>query len=346
MGLQGWSRRHAMALVGVGISAVLLVVVFARVEWAEMARALGQTRWGFLVLGALVGMGGFLVRALDWKFLLRPVARVSALRLFPPVAIGYMANNIFPARLGELVRAYVVGKREGVSKSSALATIVVERILDGLTLLLILAAVSLFFPFPRQVKVAGWFVAAVFVGLALALALVAVKVEWGMRLLEGTACRLSPALGEKLKSWLRCFVVGLDLTGHPWSALAAFAACVGRWAFEACIYFGVALAMPQLGIPPHGVLFVMVVVNILTMVPSAPGYVGTVQAACVLALGVFGLSESDAVAYSLLLHAAIYFPITLTGVAFVVALNIKVSAAREGEGAVGAQALGEGGTCS
>ncbi len=322
-------RRHAMALVGVGISAALLVAVFTRVDWAEMGRALGQTRWGFLLLGALLGLGGFLVRALDWKFLLRPVARVSALRLFPPVAIGYMANNIFPARLGELVRAYVVGKREGVSKSSALATIVVERILDGLTLLLILAAVSLFFPFPRQVKVAGWFVAAVFVGLALALALVALKVEWGMRLLEGTACRLSPALGEKLKSWLRCFVVGLDLTGHPWSALAAFAACVGRWVFEACIYFGVALAMPQLGIPPHGVLFVMVVVNILTMVPSAPGYVGTVQAACVLALGVFGLSESDAVAYSLLLHAGIYLPITLTGVACLGLSGIGLGGLRE-----------------
>jgi len=336
MSVLAWLRRHAMMLLGLAVSAVLLCLVFRKVDWAAMGEALRAANYWLLVAGAAVGLLGFAVRAIDWKYLLVPVGRFSAARLFPPVAIGYMANNIFPARLGEFVRAYVVGRREGVSKSAALATIVVERIFDGLTLLLILAVVSIFFPFPREVKVAGWAVAAVFLGLSAFLALMSVKVQWGLRLVDATLGRCMPGFAEQMKSRLECFVEGLSIGRHAGSAGLALLACMGRWLFEACIYFGVVLAM-DIDVPPHGVLFVMVVVNILTMIPSAPGYVGTVQAACVVALAIFGVDKSAAVAFSLLLHAAIFFPITLTGIACVVTGNVRFASLRDQGGEVAAE---------
>jgi hypothetical protein len=137
------------------VSGAFVYLAFRKVDLKELRAAFLGVDYPLIVLGACVGLSGFLVRAFGWKHLLAPVGRLSGWRLFSPVAIGYMANNLLPARLGEFARAYVVGKREHVSKSSALATIIIERIFDGLTLLLILAVVSLFFPFPAWVKQGG-----------------------------------------------------------------------------------------------------------------------------------------------------------------------------------------------
>jgi hypothetical protein len=342
-----WLRRHAIVILGLGMSALLLYLAFRGVDWPKMAKEFWPERgsvgasgplapcatsgplvatrhrnFWILVVASVMGLGGFVLRAVDWKYLLAPVGRFQARRLFPPVAIGYMANNILPARLGELVRACLVGKREGVSKSSALATIIVERIFDGLTLLLILAVVLLFCRFPKQVRVegwtiadvqaAGWVVAAVFLGVSVSLAVVAVRVQWVVRLVDATLGRWAPSFAEKMKSRLECFVAGLNIARYAGSTALAFLACVARWAFEAFIYFGVVWAM-DLHVPPHGVLFVLVAVNIMTMVPGAPGYVGNVQIACVVALGVLGIERETALAYSVLLHVAILAPITVAG---------------------------------
>jgi len=330
----GWLRRHAMMLLGFAVSAALIALVFRKVDWAEMGKAfLGANYW-VLLAGAAVGLCGFVIRALDWRFLLAPVGRFAVRRLFPPVAIGYMANNIFPARLGELVRAYVVGKREGVSKSAALATIVIERIFDGLTLLLILAIVSIFFQFPPWVKRGGWIVAAVFFGLSVFLAVVSVNLSFGLRLVDATLGRWLPGAAGQMKSRLECFVAGLDITRHWREAALAFLVCMARWATEACIYYSVVLAM-GLPVPLYGVLFVMVVVNIATMVPSAPAYVGAVQFGCFVALsairgpgGAAVADQTTAAAYSVLLHAAIFFPITIAGIVCVFVSHIRFAALR------------------
>jgi uncharacterized protein (TIRG00374 family) len=240
---------------------------------------------------------------------------MSGWHLFPPVAIGYMANNLLPARLGEFARAYVVGKQENVSKSAALATILVERIFDGLALLIILAAVSLFFPYPQWVKSGGFIVAMIFVGLSVSLAVFSIKITWGLRVIDATFGGFLPDMAERMKSRLLNFVVGLDVKNHFRTSILAFGCVLLRWAFEACIYLSVLYAMGfQNLVPLHGALFVMVAVNIACLVPQAPGFVGSVQLACIESLAVFGVDREAAVAYSLLVHAAFFFPVTLAGI--------------------------------
>jgi uncharacterized protein (TIRG00374 family) len=309
------STRHIGMVAAFALSALFIYLAFRDVEWVEMARALGNANHGLVLLGAAVGLAGFIVRAFGWKFLLVPVGRMSGWHLFPPVAIGYMANNLLPARLGEFARAYVVGKQENVSKSAALATILVERIFDGLTLLMILAAVSLFFPYPPWVKDGGLIVAVIFVGLSIFLAVISIKVSWGLRMMDVTLGRFLPDMAERMKSRLLNFVVGLDLKNHFRTSILAFGCVLFRWAFEACIYLSVLYAMGlQDLVPLHGALFVMVAVNIACMVPQAPGFVGSVQLACIESLAVFGVDREVAAAYSLLVHAAFFFPITLAGI--------------------------------
>ena len=323
--------RHLGTVAACAVSALFLYLAFRKVDWGKMAGAFVGVNYPLVLLGACVGLCGFVIRAFGWKHLLAPVGRLSGWRLFSPVAIGYMANNLLPARLGEFARAYVVGKRENVSKSAALATILIERIFDGLTLLLILAVVSVFFPCPGWVRHGGLLVAAGFVGVSLSLAVVAIKLPWGLRLLDATLGRFRPEMAARMKSRLENFVVGLDIKNHWRDALIALACTLFRWAFEACIYLSVVYAM-GLPVPVHGVLFVMVVVNIACLVPQAPGYAGSVQFACIQSLAVFKIpeiTESVAAAYSILVHAAFFFPITITGIACLIVSRLRFADLRE-----------------
>lgn len=334
--------RHASHWLAFLLSAVLIYVVFRNVNWAEMRDSFHRANYLWVVLGGVVGMGGFVVRAWGWQFLLRPMGRFRPVRLFTPVAIGYLANNVFPARLGEFVRAYVVGRREGISKSAALATIIVERVFDGLTLLLILAVVSIFYRFPAWVKVGGGLAAAVFLGVAVFLAVVTVKIRAALRLVDLTLGRWAPVLGGAMKARLECFVAALDIRHHVANLAIAFLACIVRWGFESAIYVCIVHAM-QLQVSPHGVLFVMVVVNIATMIPSAPGYVGTVQAACLAALPIFpGVDSTTAVTYSVLLHVDIFFPITITGIVCLIHSHLSLASLRREEESAAASPAASG----
>jgi len=323
--------RHAGKWLAFLLSAVLIYIVFRNVDWAKMRDAFREANYLWVVLGGVVGLCGFVVRAWGWQYLLRPMGRFRPVRLFTPVAIGYLANNVFPARLGEFVRAYVVGKREGIAKSSAFATIIVERIFDGLTLLLILAVVSIFYRFPPWVKAGGVLVAAVFLGLSVFLAVVVIKVRSALRLVDLTLGRWAPEMAERMRSRVTCFVAALDIRHHLPDVAIAFLACVVRCGFEACIYVCVVHAM-QLNLSPHGVLFVMVVVNIATMVPSAPGYLGAVQFGCWASLTqVFGVDETTAAFFSILLHVDIFFPITLAGIACLLHAHLSLASLRREE---------------
>jgi hypothetical protein len=310
------SLLHRLGIVAAfAISGTFLLLAFHNVDWAGTRRALLGANYVLVLLGAMVGLGGFIVRAFGWKFLLAPVEHLSGWRLFPPVAIGYMANNLLPARLGEFARAYVVGKREGVSKSAALATIVVERLFDALTLLVILAVVSLSLPFAPWVGRGGILVAAAILTLSLALALVATKTDWALRVIDFVLRPFLPGMAVRTKSWLCNFVFGLDIKHHYPTFILALACTVLRWTFEACIYLSAIYALRLADqVPILGALVVMVAVNIACMMPQAPGFVGAVQIACVEALGMFGVDRESAVAYSFLVHAAFFLPITLIGI--------------------------------
>ena len=132
--------------IGVVAGVFFLVLFFTTVDQGSLRDVLFSANYWFVVpaIGAYLVSVGF--RALRWQWLLRHLRPISALRLYPVVVIGYMANNLMPMRLGELVRSYYVGEREGISKTSALVTIFVERLLDAFTLLLFIAVVALFAP--------------------------------------------------------------------------------------------------------------------------------------------------------------------------------------------------------
>ena len=121
--------------VGIAISAVFLYLTLKGLKFAEMWDALRTARYSWIIPGVAVYFLGVWVRAWRWHYLLRPLKPISTRTMFPIVAIGYMGNNIYPARAGEVLRAVVLKRREDVPVSASLATIIVERVYDGVVML-------------------------------------------------------------------------------------------------------------------------------------------------------------------------------------------------------------------
>ena len=148
-------KSNLRILVGFAISGLFLLAILWSVDIQQTKEALGSANYAYIPVAVLLSLVTNVLRSYRWKYVLNPIRHISIGSLFSGVAIGYMANNLLPARLGELVRSYVIGKKEDISKSSILATIVVERLFDGFTLLLFLVLVSVFFTIPFWIKQVG-----------------------------------------------------------------------------------------------------------------------------------------------------------------------------------------------
>ena len=234
--------------IGFGISAVLLALFFLTVDIGRLGEELASANYIFLVPAVALYLVSVGFRTLRWKWLLRHMKQIGWLRLYPVVVVGYMANNLLPMRLGELVRSYYVGEREGISKVSALVTIFVERLLDALTLLLFIAAIALFVPlaglaegFAERSGV-PWpllatalsvpFVAAFAVLLLLSLSPSRAKA------LAISVIRLLPhRFHARLQDMLETFLHGLVPLRSPGTIAVLFILTVPIWLFESGLFF-------------------------------------------------------------------------------------------------------------
>jgi len=300
---------------GVAISIIFLVLALRGQDFGQIRRALGEADYRLLPPALLLYFVGVWGRALRWRILLRPVGHFSASALYPIIVIGYMANNVLPLRLGELVRAYALRERAGAPASATLATIAVERLCDGLTMLGFLLFASLFIPLNAELRRLAFVAATVFAVLLVVLVAVVLSNRLHDRLL-GLAVRILPlpeALTARLIAVVEGFVKGLRVlrSGRDLAAVTLLSVLV--WGFEAGLYLTIAPAF-RLPVRPAGALLTTAVANLSTLIPSSPAYIGVFESAVVLVLnGVLGIASELALSYALVVHAALYLPITLWG---------------------------------
>lgn len=303
----------ARGLVGVAISLVALWLVLRTVDLAAAVDALSSAdlRWVVLLLGLVVADIG--LRALRWRLLLSPVADVPFRTTLSGLLVGYLANNILPARLGELVRAAYLGERAGVSRSTVLGTVVVERVVDTAVVVAIAAAAIL------VLSVRGVVASAVLVGFALtALLVLAVALGVVAHRLPG-AERLLGVVDRwpRVREILTKLRAGLAVAGRPRVLGGAVVLSVASWS---CTVLAFAAAAQAVGVQPTigQAALLAAGTNLATAVPSAPGYVGTFELAAVTIATSVGIAGSSALAFALLLHATTLV-ITSAGGALVVA---------------------------
>ena len=258
------------------------------------------------------------VRGRRWWYLFPPGSNPQGIT--PAMMIGYMANNVLPLRAGEVVRVYVVARRwsaapGGTARShpfwTTLATLIVERVLDSLIVVLILAVLVLVVPVPRFLQIAALVVLAIDLsGVTMLIALVAAPqvCVWLITRLVGRW----PGLQGRALTAFETFVHGLDGIRTRSHALPLIAWTILIWVAPAFAAWTVLMAL-DLHLPSAAPWAVLAFVGLGISIPSAPGYVGVFHAAVVVALGLFGVSRSAAVGYALLFHASQILPVTLLG---------------------------------
>jgi uncharacterized protein (TIRG00374 family) len=295
------SRRLTTGLargaIGVLISVACIYLVVRGVDLQKTADLLGGARPAWLLVAIAAVIADLVIRALRWQILIRPICRVPFRRLSAYMLVGYLANNVLPARLGELVRSHYLGDREGISRSATLGTVVVERVVDTVVLVGIGAAAIL------VLNVRGVVVNAILVGVAIAALLcVALAVALAAHRLPG-AGRASAFLGR----WPRIVGVatrlrdGLRVAALPRTVAAAAILSVAAWS---CTVVAVLAAGQALGIQltvGEGALLAAGT-NLATAIPSGPGYLGTFEYAGQSIAVAFGLGASTGLALALVIH--------------------------------------------
>ncbi len=316
--------------IGLAVSVLFLGLLFWQIDLSEMSHHLREANYVYLLPGVAAYFAVAVVfRTIRWRLLLAPMKRIGTGRLFPVVVVGYMANNILPVRMGEIVRSYYLGQREDVSKSAALATVAVERIMDGVVLLFLLAAASIFLPLgliegvaedtgiPWQIMVAGTTVP--FLGAMGLVWFTANHPRWLLATVRWATAPLPGRLQALVREVVEKGIDGLEALKDSKRLAVLFALSLPVWAGEVAMYyvigysFDLAPALGGAGMMIVAMIAVTAISNLATALPASQGAIGPFELFATASLVALGVEGAVAAAYAVVLHAALLIPITLAG---------------------------------
>ncbi len=311
-------QKRLRVLLGIAISAFFLYFALRGLDLREVRFWLAQADYYWLVPAVMIYFVAVWGRTWRWHYMLRPLKVIRLRRLFPIVCIGYMGNNIFPVRAGEVLRCYVLKRTDDISMSSSLTTVVVERVFDGLVMLMFVFIALPFAPVPGGLRVYVIGASVLFFSALAVFIVLAIRPHWARRLYTATLRRILPErVRHPVDGFLERFLRGLEFFRSPRDVLMVFVSSVFIWLMETGKYWFVMHAFDRQagGFPvPFFVLMLMNgIVNLATTIPSAPGYVGTFDTPGIAVLTAYGVDKNLAFGYTIVLHAALWFPITILG---------------------------------
>jgi len=324
-------RRTLGTLLGFAISAFFLALALWHVDFNQVLQAITHADWRLILVSAVFTLLSYVLRTMRWRRLLLPHKAISNRTLFPILVIGFALNNVLPGRPGEIARGFIAGQREAISKTLAIATVVLERVLDGLTLIAILAALAYLINLPgwgQRVETLSFLIfGAAFVFMLLMLW----REHWMTHLLHRVIHHLPARFGERIAKLFASFIMGLHSLKSPKDVGVISLLSLAIWLCEACSYFLILSAFGLLTMPERvfGALFLMVIVNLSISIPAAPGGLGPFEAAGVLALSAFGVDKDLALPAVLISHMVQFGLITGLGVIFMAREGIKLSQASQ-----------------
>ena len=307
-------RRVLFVLVGLLSSAAFMTLAVGRLSFGEVKDALGQARiFPWLPLGIACYLVGHVVRGVRCRLLVSHESTISLTTATNVVVLGYGVNNIAPARLGELARAGMLSERTGLPFVQGLSVTIVERIMDGLVMLALLAATQ--WLLVAEAWVASLLnVAAVLFGVALVMLVLAVSASAFVLALTS---RIAGVFGERLHDRAVHFVDqvlrSVIVMRQPRQALRLGRLSLTIWLLESGMFLAL---LPAFGLPadPLVAILIMTITNLGILAPSSPGFIGTFHLFCMRVLVALGITEAVSFSYAVLVHLAFYIPITAWGV--------------------------------
>ena len=309
-----WRRWGIGSAIGFLISIGMLTWLLYSYDLRELSVSLQSARYKYLWPIPLIIVMNFLLRSLRWRVLFVDDSGRPLKNFFRSLMIGYLFNNLMPARAGDLVRVYHLSKTEALSKSKILATLFAERTGDLLALLGLLTMVLLSYPaLPIWLKRAGFLVGAGTVG---ALCVVVFLRRYGERGLASILRLGAPLIGNKssrLEEIGMNFLSGLGGLCHLRIGVLFLFLTAILWGLELGVAALVASAF-QLEIAAGNLLFVIIAITVGTLVPSSPGYLGTFEFFGLSTLAMVGHTGGNALSFVIVLHAVTIFGAGVLGV--------------------------------
>lgn len=307
-------------LFSLALGAFFLWLSLRNVDLAETGRVLRNADYLSFAAFLLMNIVLLWLRTVRWSYLLRPVTAIKPGRLISPMCIGLMGNIIFPARAGEFIRAYLVGSREAVTGSAAFATVVVERLFDGLAIMSFFALAPFLLEggddgLVNRLKWAGLLVFLFYVTVLVVLLFLSRHRELLAGYLERHAMarrwRFVAAVFDKVRK----FTDGLTILQSAGDAARALAMSFVIWGLTGFLNYMMMLAV-DIRLPLYAAFFLVVMQSFGVMVPS-PGFVGSYQYVHIVALGIYGVARADALGLSVLIHSGYFIIFLAAGLFFV-----------------------------
>ncbi len=305
-------RKRWQFWLGMGISLLLVALLVLNVNLDEALAAVRQMNVLYLVPAAVCVLASQAARSYRWRLLLYPRQGLRITRLFNIMNIGYLLNTLLPGRAGDLARPVLLSYAEGTSVAGGLSTILVERLLDILTVILLLVMLLPFAPVPPEVQAGGALAALIFVTLAALLVFLSFQRELGRRLLGSLGRRFPPLDRPAIYGAYDAILDSLAVLRSPWPGLGLLAWTAVIWVLAITQDYVVILAFDAT-LPLTAAVLVLCVTGLSMTIPASPSSIGTFHWAVILALGVFGVEYDRAFTIGVLLHLFSFGLVSIIG---------------------------------
>jgi uncharacterized protein (TIRG00374 family) len=322
--------KHLLSFVlGAAIAVAALAYALSKVDLTALGRQLAGGNYGLVPAFLVLQTAYFLVTAVNWTLLLRPLGRYSLRQVLPTMFLGFGGNNVLPAHLGELVRAVAFARQFKRPTGAVLASLVLERVLDVLAILVFyFLAVRITRTLPDSIRTGAEVVAALIVPFCLALFLFLRYPGPFLRLWAWGSAWMPLPLRRKGTSLLEGVVKGLSAMDSLPHVAGMIGLSLLKWTLGTGMIW---LSLRAFGVTvtPGAAMIVLAVSALAVSLPSAPGYVGTLQASFVFALAPFGIASEVAFAASVFYMVVLWVPVTTAGLVSFLALGLKMNQLRQ-----------------
>jgi uncharacterized protein (TIRG00374 family) len=294
------------------ISIVFLYLAFKKVNAREIGQSLLNANLSYFVITVLLTFFAFFLRAIRWQILLNPLKKLPLPLVYHATMIGSMCNYVLPARIGEVIRAYLIGARSHMSKSSALATIIIERVLDVFILSFFGVIILIFYPIPIWVKRIGITVTLLNISIFILLLGMQKKREVFFKLIEKVLRIFGEKIKERIRTLLSCFIEGLNILNNPTNLFLVSVLSIAIWGITGLFFYILFFSFP-IRLPLYAAFLDMVILTFGIMIPSTTGFIGTFQFFVKEGLVIFQINPNMALSYSILLYVSQFIPVVVPG---------------------------------
>lgn len=306
------------------ISAVLVYLSIRGINFQDVAQDLQEINFGYVSLFLAVTILMQWLRSYRWGVILQPLEKIGQFSLFSVTSVGFLAIAAIPARIGELARPYLIAKKSKIKVSSALGTVIVERVLDSFSVLTIAVVVLILNDLP------SWMIKSSIILFALTLIIFCCilglvwRRETALRIINRILSRLPGKFANKIDEIIHRFIDGFQIIVNIKLLLYLFFLSAVIWLVDVLAIY-ILLKAFSFTLPVMASFVVMIILIVGIAVPTAPGYIGSWHYSCILALGLFGIAKPDAFSFAVVYHFLSMIIVVILGAIFLPFNKFSVS---------------------